>query len=115
MKTRTRTGRAIAFALVLTGGPLLAADFQAGVARVKITPPQPFWMSGYAARIHPSEGDQTCGPRRSRCRTTAPPGVLVTTDLIGPRAPSAKWRSGSARGSAEFVAVLNSSHPPGRR
>jgi hypothetical protein len=42
--------------IVLTGGTLLAADFEAGVGRVKITPPTPFWMSGYAARTHPSEG-----------------------------------------------------------
>jgi len=41
------------------GGPAPAApraEFKAGVARVKITPEQPIWLSGYAARNHPSEG-----------------------------------------------------------
>lgn len=35
------------------GGP---ADFKAGIGRVKITPQEPIWLSGYAARNRPSEG-----------------------------------------------------------
>ena len=61
------------------------------MARVKITPPTPFWMSGYAARTHPSEGvEQDLWAKALALRD---PGghqvVLVTTDLIGlPRAIS---------------------------
>ena len=33
-----------------------SAAWQAGVARVDITPSQPVWMGGYASRTHPSEG-----------------------------------------------------------
>jgi neutral ceramidase len=33
-----------------------AAEFKAGLARIAITPKDPVWMSGYAARTHPSEG-----------------------------------------------------------
>jgi hypothetical protein len=33
-----------------------AAGWQAGAARVSITPKEPMWMSGYAARDRPSEG-----------------------------------------------------------
>ena len=69
----------------------LAADFQAGVARVKITPPSPFWMSGYAARTHPSEGvEQDLWAKALALRDGGgPPVVIVTTDLIGlPRAIS---------------------------
>jgi hypothetical protein len=78
-------------ALLATGGPLVAADFQAGVARVKITPPTPFWMSGYAARTHPSEGvEQDLWAKALALRDGAGHQVvLVTTDLIGlPRAIS---------------------------
>ncbi len=81
------------FALLVLAacGPLLGADFQAGVARTKITPPSPFWMSGYAARTHPSEGvEQELWAKALALRDAGgPPVVLVTTDLIGlPRAIS---------------------------
>ncbi|MBX7071849.1 MAG: neutral/alkaline non-lysosomal ceramidase N-terminal domain-containing protein [Pirellulales bacterium] len=33
-----------------------ADDWQAGIARVAITPSEPMWMSGYASRNHPAEG-----------------------------------------------------------
>jgi len=91
MKTRTWTRRALALVLVTACGPALAADFQAGVARVKITPPQPFWMSGYAARTHPSDGIyQDLWAKALALRDDdGHQAVLVTTDLIGlPRAIS---------------------------
>ena len=74
-----------ALAFLAMCGPLLAADFQAGVARVKITPPTPFWMSGYAARTHPSEGvEQELWAKALALRDPGGhPVVLVTTDLIG--------------------------------
>jgi hypothetical protein len=115
MKARTRTGWAVAVALLSGCGPLLAADLRAGVARVKITPPQPFWMSGYAARTHPSEGVyQDLWAKALALRDgEGRQAVLVTTDLIGlPRAISdevaeqARTRFGVERSSL----VLNSSH-----
>src|SRR5262245_8420 len=33
-----------------------APAWKAGVARKKITPDQPLWMTGYAVRDHPAEG-----------------------------------------------------------
>ncbi len=36
-----------------------AAEWQAGVAKAKITPRQPMWMSGYGSRDHRSEGTLT--------------------------------------------------------
>jgi hypothetical protein len=36
--------------------PSKADAWQAGVAKVAITPREPLWMSGYGARDHPSEG-----------------------------------------------------------
>jgi hypothetical protein len=62
-----------------------AAEWKAGVARVRITPEEPLWMSGYAARDRPAEGtlhdlwakalalDDEQGRR----------AVLVTMDLCG--------------------------------
>jgi hypothetical protein len=101
--------------LLSTCGPLFAADFQAGVARVKITPPSPFWMSGYAARTHPSEGvEQDLWAKALALRD--PRGrqvVLVTTDLIGlPRMVSDEV---AARVAARFHVeraglVLSASH-----
>lgn len=61
------------------------ANYRAGVARVEITPPVPYWMSGYAARTHPSEGTlqplwaKALSLRDSRGNRV----VFVTTDLIG--------------------------------
>ena len=106
---------ACALAFLAMCSPLLAADFQAGVARVKITPPTPFWMSGYAARTHPSEGvEQDLWAKALALRD---PGghqvVLVTTDLIGlPRVISEEV---AARVQAQFRVgrsqlVLNASH-----
>ena len=86
-----RIHAAALIALFWTGGPLVAADFQAGVARVKITPDLPFWMSGYAARTRPADGvEQDLWAKALALRD---PGgqtvVIVTTDLIGlPRAIS---------------------------
>ena len=75
--------------LLAAAGPLLAAEsqpeFQAGVARVKITPPQPFWMSGYSSRTNQSMGVfQDLWSRALALRD--PKGhrvVIVTSDLIG--------------------------------
>ncbi len=106
---------AAVIALLSTCGPLLAADFQAGVARVKITPPTPFWMSGYAARTHPSEGvEQELWAKALALRDgEGHPVVLVTTDLIGlPRVISDEV---AARVRAQFRVersrlVLSASH-----
>jgi neutral ceramidase len=48
---------AAALALAVGPGASPRADvWQAGVAKVAITPREPLWMAGYAARDHPSEG-----------------------------------------------------------
>ena len=74
---------------LMLAAPLVAAEsqteFQAGVAKVKITPPQPFWMSGYASRTNQSMGVlQDLWARALALRD--PKGhrvVIVTCDLIG--------------------------------
>lgn len=61
------------------------AGWRAGVARVEITPKQPMWMSGYAARKGPAEG--TLHPLWAKAIYLQPeegPALLmVTLDLVG--------------------------------
>ena len=72
-------------ALLLAVVPAVGGDLEAGAAKVKITPPTPFWMSGYAARTHPSEGVlQDLWARALAVRDAEGNRVvLVSTDLIG--------------------------------
>jgi len=79
--------QALTFVVMVLLAPIAAraAEWKAGVARVKITPSQPMWMSGYASRDRPAEGtlidlwakalavDDGEGHR----------AVLVTMDLCG--------------------------------
>src|SRR5262245_44029020 len=62
-----------------------SADWKAGVARVRITPEKPMWMSGYAGRDKPAEGTLhdlwaralALEDRKGhRC-------LLITLDLVG--------------------------------
>jgi hypothetical protein len=59
--------------------------WKAGVARVKITPPQPMWMSGYSSRTKPAEG--TLIDLWAKALVLEDPtgkrAVLVTMDLVG--------------------------------
>jgi hypothetical protein len=67
-------------------GPATASGvWKAGVARVKITPEQPMWMSGYASRTRPAEG--TLHDLWAKALALEDPAgrraVLVTMDLVG--------------------------------
>ena len=92
-----------------------SAAWQAGVARVDITPTQPVWMGGYAARTHPSEGarQHIFVKALALKDDTGAVTVLVTSDLLGfpgdvsaPIFSRVQQRFGLPR---ERV-VLNSSH-----
>ena len=77
---------AVLVSLVTSSLPAIADDtWKAGVTKVNITPEQPMWMAGYAAREKPAEGKTTelwakalvledAGGKRA---------VLVTLDLVG--------------------------------
>src|ERR1022692_5348245 len=49
------TRQAVAVLMLCSAG-LYGAEMKAGVAKLEITPTTPLWMSGYAARTHPSDG-----------------------------------------------------------
>src|SRR5947209_11273133 len=72
---------------LLLSFPLLvgAPTWKAGAAKVSITPDQPMWMSGYAARTKPAEGK--LHDLWAKALVLEDPdgrrGVLVTMDLVG--------------------------------
>jgi neutral ceramidase len=65
--------------------PLLAADYKAGFGRMDITPAQPIYLSGYAARKKPSEGvlQKIWAKALAIEDNKGNRVVIVTTDLIG--------------------------------
>ncbi len=71
--------------LAICAAGLYGAEMKAGVAKIEITPTSPVWMSGYAARTHPSEG--VLVPLWAKALalegTSGQRFVLVTTDVIG--------------------------------
>ena len=60
-------------------------SWQAGVARVVITPDEPMWLSGYGGRSHAAEGKVTdLFARAAAIRdATGETAVIVSLDLIG--------------------------------
>ena len=75
----------VALCLAAFHSPADAAGWKAGVAKVKITPRQPIWMSGYASRDRPAEGTlhelwaKALALEDAEGRRV----VLVTADLCG--------------------------------
>src|SRR5438105_2255943 len=66
-------------------GSAAGAGWQAGTARVAITPGQPMWMSGYSARTRPSEG--AVHDLWAKALAIQDPAghraVLITLDVVG--------------------------------
>ncbi|MBL8231331.1 MAG: neutral/alkaline non-lysosomal ceramidase N-terminal domain-containing protein [Bryobacterales bacterium] len=95
--------------------PAGARDFRAGVARLDITPDEPVWMSGYAARTKPSEGAVGRIWAKALAIEDGSRGksVIVTTDLIGlPRniSDAVAARTAKEYGLERSRLLLNSSH-----
>lgn len=70
---------------VATAAAETPATWRAGVAREKITPSEPMWMSGYASRDHEAEGTLT--ELWAKALALEDPAgarlVLLTVDLVG--------------------------------
>lgn len=111
---------AAALASLLAAAPLAAAPrsttgFQAGVARVEITPEGPIWMAGYGDRTHPSEGAVHPLWAKALALQDARGGrvVIVTADVIGlPRSITdlVAARAQKQYGLDRSQIVFNSSH-----
>jgi neutral ceramidase len=73
--------------IVLAAGLSAAepAGWQAGIARIDITPKQPMWMAGYASRNQPADGKLTDLYAKALVLQDAAGqrAALVTLDLIG--------------------------------
>ena len=85
-----RFAQILAISLVISGGQVPAAEsvdagWKAGVAKAKITPEQPLWLSGYGSRDRPSEGTRVdlwvkaLALQDSRGHQA----LLITLDLVG--------------------------------
>ena len=91
------------------------ADFKAGVGRIKITPEEPIWLSGYASRTKPSEGVIHDIWAKALAMEDPKGGrvIIVTTDLIGLPRPVSEVvaaRLQKEHGLERARLVLNSSH-----
>ena len=100
---------------LLLAASLHAADFKAGVARIAITPPTPFWLSGYAARTNPAPTvrNELWAKALALEDPDGARAVIVTTDLIGlpaAIADAAAARLARDRGLPRAAIVFNSSH-----
>lgn len=75
----------VALLLLLPVASVCGEDWQAGVARIAITPEEPMWLSGYASRNKPAEGKLTDLWAKSLVLKDAQGkvGVLLTLDLVG--------------------------------
>lgn len=85
MKSNVITRLLLIIAVVLQCTPILAADgWNAGAAKVVVTPDEPIWMSGYV-RTHRSEGkDQDLWAKALALEDAkGHRAVLITMDLIG--------------------------------
>ncbi len=62
-----------------------STTWKAGIAEVKITPTKSVWMSGYGARIKPSEGvlEELYAKALALEDRSGTRAVLVTTDILG--------------------------------
>ena len=102
-------------AILLSAAGLSGAGWKAGVGRVDITPAGSIWMSGYAARTHPSEGSLTPLWAKALALESGPGRriVIVSTDVVGvPRvvADAVAARVEKQYGLKRPQLLINSSH-----
>jgi hypothetical protein len=92
-----------------------ATGWKAGVAKVKITPTEPIWLAGYAARNKPSEGvlQDIWAKALALEDETGAVSVLVGADLLGftkPMADTVAAEVAKRYGISRERLVLNASH-----
>lgn len=106
---------ALSLLLLMISTGAVRAEWKAGVAKVDITPQEPIWMAGYAARTKPSEGvlQRLYAKAVALEDETGKRSILVTADLLGftrdmwqPISEAVETRYGISRDRL----VLNASH-----
>jgi neutral ceramidase len=85
MPTRFLPAAFCAFLVSLSPAASFAQTWKAAVAKVNITPQQPMWMAGYAARTRPAEGKATDLWAKALALedSAGKRVVLITLDLVG--------------------------------
>jgi len=91
------------------------AQWKAGIASVVITPDEPMWMAGYAARKGPSEGKihDLWAKALALEDVQGTRFVLVTVDLIGIPRPTRDWMEKQVKSRYNLppaALLLNASH-----
>jgi neutral ceramidase len=104
-----------AIAVLLPLAPAVAAEWQAGLAAVKITPEAPIRLAGYAQRNRPSEGvaADLYAKVLALSDSRGERAVWITTDLIGLRGAVAEQILGRVMertGLKRHQLLVNSSH-----
>ncbi|NLH15265.1 MAG: hypothetical protein GX455_01670 [Phycisphaerae bacterium] len=94
---------------------LYAADFQVGVAKTAITPPVPFWLTGYAARTKPADSVRMELWAKALAIQDDQGGqaVIITTDVIGlplEISDTVAERLAKSNGFKRSEVLFNSSH-----
>ena len=81
------------FTLLVTAPALAAPTWEAGSARINLTPRQFMWMSGYGGRTVPADGKLTDIWAKAVVLRDAQKNevVLITADLVGIGTESTKW------------------------
>lgn len=107
--------RTFVLLLIGLGSATAAESMKAGLARMKITPDGPIWMSGYGNRNRPSEGvvHDLWAKAVAFQDAKGTRVVIVTTDLIGLPRPLAEAVAAEALkryGIERSGLLLNSSH-----
>ncbi len=116
MKQGIKCGKAcLVWLLLVLPWTVEAAGWQAGIARTVITPQQPIWQAGYAARTRASEGTlhELWAKAVALEDEKGNRAVLVTTDLLGiPKAVSDRIRTELQKSLnlSKAQIILNSSH-----
>jgi hypothetical protein len=82
---RSAINLSVICAFVIGGSSLAADQWKAGVAKAKITPERPMWLSGYANRDRPAEGQQhdLWAKALALEDSAGNRAILVTLDLCG--------------------------------
>ncbi len=99
----------------LMAAPVQEGNWKAGIAKVVITPSEPMWMAGYAARVKPAEGKQHDLWAKAIVLEDrdGKQSVMVATDLLGytrQLSLAIKQRLRDQYGLSGANIVLNGSH-----
>ena len=97
--------------LFVTSTTMAVPVWQAGSARIKLTPEQFMWMSGYGGRTVPADGKLTdIWAKAVVLHGSGNDAVLITADLIGIGGESTEWIAGELKESRFGTIAIRDCH-----